>query len=406
MNILKGLDHPNIYKLYETWETDRIWFLSTEYCKGGELFYYIVKQESKHLNEGEAAQIMRQGFSALKYLHENSICHRDIKPENFLLYKEKDPDNIKLIDFGLAKKLSENEIMNNPNGTAYYIAPEVLKGDYTVKCDVWSMGVVLYIMMCGRPPFKGKTNPEIISNVLKGEYHFDYPSFESASEDVKDFIARWLETDVDQRMSAAEAYDHPWIQKQWEKEEKNLTIPVEVPDNILDFMNSVNFKKTTLTFLASRIPEDQVENLRKAFIKIDVNGDGVLSKDELMKGVSKVPEWKIKDEDWDLVIQLMDTNNNGSIDYTEFIAGCMQSYVYLKENNLRHAFEYFDKDGNGTITLEELKESLSSDDLLLDEKELEAIISEIDKNADGMIDYKEFLEMMKKSDVLSSAFKA
>jgi calcium-dependent protein kinase len=91
-------------------------------------------------------------------------------------------------------------------------------------------------------------------------------------------------------MSAAEAYDHPWIQKQWEKEEKNLTIPIEVPDNILDFMNSVNFKKTTLTFLASRIPEDQVENLRKAFIKIDVNGDGVLSKDELMKGVSKVPE--------------------------------------------------------------------------------------------------------------------
>jgi calcium-dependent protein kinase len=133
MNILKGLDHPNIYKLYETWETDRICFLSTEYCKGGELFYYIVKQENKHLNEGEAAQIMRQGFSALKYLHENSICHRDIKPENFLLYKEKDPDNIKLIDFGLAKKLSENEIMNNPNGTAYYIAPEVLKGDYTVK---------------------------------------------------------------------------------------------------------------------------------------------------------------------------------------------------------------------------------------------------------------------------------
>lgn len=91
-------------------------------------------------------------------------------------------------------------------------------------------------------------------------------------------------------MSAAEAYDHPWIQKQWEKEEKLLIIPPEVPDNILDFMNSVNFKKTTLTFLASRIPEDQVENLRKAFIKIDVNGDGVLSKDELMKGVSKVPE--------------------------------------------------------------------------------------------------------------------
>jgi len=290
MNILKGLDHPNIYKLYETWETDRICFLSTEYCRGGELFYYIVKQEKKHLSEGEAALIMRQGFSALKYLHENSICHRDIKPENFLLYKEKNPDNIKLIDFGLAKKLSENEIMNNPNGTAYYIAPEVLKGEYSMKCDIWSMGVVLYIMMCGRPPFKGKTNPDIINSVLKGEYNFDYPSFESASEDVKDFITQCLEMDVDKRMSAAEAYDHPWIQKQWEKEEKDLTIPEDVPDSIMDFMNSVNFKKTTLTFLASRIPEEQIENLRKAFIKIDKNGDGALSKEELVVGVSAVPE--------------------------------------------------------------------------------------------------------------------
>lgn len=199
-------------------------------------------------------------------------------------------------------------------------------------------------------------------------------------------------------MSAAEAYDHPWIQKQWEKEEKLLTIPPEVPDSIMDFMNAVNFKKTTLTFLASRIPEDQIENLRKAFIKIDKNGDGVLSKQELSEGVSKVPGCNIKEEDWDLVLQLMDTNNNGNIDYTEFIAGCMQSYVYLKENNLKHAFEYFDKDGNGTITLEELKETLSSDDLLLDEKEIEMIISEIDKNDDGKIDYNEFLEMMKNND--------
>mmetsp|Transcript_25620 Transcript_25620/g.28444 ORF Transcript_25620/g.28444 Transcript_25620/m.28444 type:complete len:166 (+) Transcript_25620:49-546(+) len=163
---------------------------------------------------------------------------------------------------------------------------------------------------------------------------------------------------VDERMSAAGAYDHPWIQKQWEKEEKDLTVPEDVPNNIMDFMNAVNFKKTTLTFLASRIPEDQIENLRKAFIKIDINGDGVLSKQELVEGVSVVPECNIKEEDWDLVIQLMDTNNNGSIDYTEFIAGCMQSYVYLKENNLKQAFEYFDKDGNGTITFEELKDTL------------------------------------------------
>lgn len=256
VDILRQLDHPNIIKLYETWETERICFLVCEYCAGGELFYHIVKKEKKHLNEAEAAAVMRQGFSALKYLHGSGIAHRDIKPENFLLFKESDPDNVKLIDFGLSKKLSEDEIMNNPNGTAYYIAPEVLGGAYDKKCDIWSMGVVLYILLCGRPPFKGKSNPEIIKNVMKGEYSFDYPSFEQCSDDVKDFISRCLEKDVSKRFNAEEAFDHTWIRAQWDMDRANIEIPEDVPDNIQAFMNSVNFKKTTITFLASRIPED------------------------------------------------------------------------------------------------------------------------------------------------------
>ena len=98
-------------------------------CEGGELFYHITKK--KHLSEGQASSIMKQAFYALCYLHANRICHRDIKPENFLLYKEDDDSHIKLIDFGLAKKVNPNEVMNKPNGTPYYIAPEVLKGSYT-----------------------------------------------------------------------------------------------------------------------------------------------------------------------------------------------------------------------------------------------------------------------------------
>lgn len=202
---------------------------------------------------------MRQAFAALKYLHLNHIVHRDIKPENFLLFKDNDSSNVKLIDFGLAKKLTENEIMNNPNGTAYYIAPEVLGGEYDEKCDVWSMGVVLYILLCGRPPFKGKSNPEIIKAVLKGEYHFDYPSFDNVSPEVKDFISKCLEKDVSLRPTASEAYDHIWIKQQWDKEMEKLTIPADVPRSIQDFLNAVNFKKTTITFMASRIPEEQID---------------------------------------------------------------------------------------------------------------------------------------------------
>ena len=136
---------------------------------------------------------MRQAFYALCYLHNNKICHRDIKPENFLLFKEEDDSYIKLIDFGLSKRVSKNEIMNSPNGTPYYIAPEVLKGSYTSQCDTWSMGVVLFIMLSGKPPFGGRSNKEIIDNVLKGSFNFNNPAWNDVSKEAKDLIVKLLE---------------------------------------------------------------------------------------------------------------------------------------------------------------------------------------------------------------------
>ena len=205
-------------------------------------------------------------------------------------------------------------------------------------------------------------------------------------------------------MSAAEAYEHEWIKKQWDQEEAKLEIPEDVPKNIQGFIDAVNFKKTTITFIASRIPEEEIVKLREAFIKLDKNGDGVLSKTELMDGVSEIPQCAIREDDWDLIMSVMDTNNSGSIDYIEFIAACMQSYVYLKENNLQNAFEYFDKDGNGTITLEELKQTLASDEVMLDAADVEAIINEVDVNKDGCIDYKEFMKMMQSGEGISNSF--
>ena len=150
------------------------------------------------------------------------IAHRDIKPENFLLYKEDDDSHIKLIDFGLAKQIEANEVMNAPNGTPYYIAPEVLKGSYTTQCDNWSMGVVLFIMLSGKPPFGGKTNKEIIDNVLKGTYSFSNPVWDQISDDAKDLIQKLLNKQADERLTAEEAYAHPWIQQQKDKEFANV----------------------------------------------------------------------------------------------------------------------------------------------------------------------------------------
>ena len=184
---------------------------STRLCEGGELFYHITKK--KHLTEARAAMVMKQAFYALCYLHNNMICHRDIKPENFLLYKEDDDSHIKLIDFGLAKKVSKSELMTTPNGTPYYIAPEVLKGSYTTLCDNWSMGVVMFIMLSGKPPFPGKDNNEILNNVLNGQFDFKHQVWEVISDSAKDLINKLLNRNSDERLTALEAYNHPWIQQ-------------------------------------------------------------------------------------------------------------------------------------------------------------------------------------------------
>ncbi|CDW81524.1 protein kinase domain containing protein [Stylonychia lemnae] len=384
-------DHPNIIKLYEIWEWQSICFLVTEYCEGGELFYFIVQR--RFLNEREAALIMKQSFSALKYLHENKISHRDIKPENFLLKYKEDITNMKLIDFGLSKDYSEISCMQTPCGSPYYIAPEVFNQNYDEKCDLWSMGVVLYILLSGKVPFPGESHKEIIENVLMGEFTFNHDTFKSVSPLAKDLIARLLVKDVSQRYSAADAYNHPMIQNI----ENNLEtgIAPEAFENMKRFIDAANLKKATLIYLAAKLPERDFEELRKLFIQVDSNGDGRITLDEFVQalinyGINYTPE-----ETWDLMNKL-DTNFNGFVDYTEFLAGCMKSKIYLKEDYLRIAFSYFDKDGSGAITIDELKLVLGAGGIGIPDYEIEKLMQEADINRDNQIDYSEFLEMMKK----------
>jgi calcium-dependent protein kinase len=136
---------------------------------------------------------------------------RDIKPENFLLKDKEDITNVKLIDFGLSKDYSELKVMQTPSGSPYYIAPEVFNSSYNAKCDLWSMGVVLYILLSGKVPFPGESNKEIIENVLRGDYHFNHEPFKIVSAEAKDLIGGLLIKDVNLRLSAHQAFSHPWI---------------------------------------------------------------------------------------------------------------------------------------------------------------------------------------------------
>lgn len=160
-------------------------------------------------------------------------------------------------------------------------------------------------------------------------------------------------------------------------------------------MNTAKLRQSTLTYIASRIPESQISELRAAFTKFDKNGDGQLTHEELLEGIQQIKAIKLSVEDITKAMQVIDSNNNGVIDYTEFIAACMYSQDYTQEKQIKQAFQYFDKDNSGTITADELRHCLQSEDQTLTEDEINNLIREVDNNEDGVIDYKEFLEMMR-----------
>ena len=179
-------------RLYEFYEDEKYYHLVTEHIEGGELFDFIIK--SKMLTEPIAAHFMRQLLSAVSYCHANNIVHRDLKPENLLLDQESATATLKIIDFGTSTfHKSTDPMMTKRYGTAYYIAPEVLQKDYTEKCDVWSCGVILYILLCGKPPFYGRQDKEILKRVHRGEYSLKGQVWDSISSSAKRLIARMLD---------------------------------------------------------------------------------------------------------------------------------------------------------------------------------------------------------------------
>lgn len=214
------LDHPNIVKVFETLEDSHNLYLSMEYCSGGELFDLI--KEHSRFNESDAACLMYQILRTVSYCHAKCVAHRDIKPENFLLKERSSlehlPDSgLKLIDFDASKRYAPGrpDVMRSVCGTAYYVAPEVLAGrGYNELCDVWSCGVILYILLCGSPPFSGACDEEICKHVRYSAINFELDDFAKVSEDVKELIRRMCNRNVAKRPSAEECLRSPWVMKQ------------------------------------------------------------------------------------------------------------------------------------------------------------------------------------------------
>jgi calcium-dependent protein kinase len=388
INVMKLADHPYIVKLYEVWEDDRYIFLVLENCTGGELFNYIVQK--KRLSEREASKIFHQLLTSIYYLHQQGIVHRDLKPENLLFASEPSEGSpIKLCDFGLAKLCGNSaQKMTSKIGTPFYIAPEILSdGGYGASCDIWSCGVILYILLSGFPPFYGRTENLIFQKIRSGTYDFNRQEWSSVSESAKNLIRNLLVVNPENRYSMEQALAHPWLSSQEAPVEATLEINVEALNN---FTNSVRMKKLVLLCIASQSSDNDIKNLREAFVKLDTNGDGTLSFEEMKQGIASTGNSSIN---LDALISEMDFDRSGRIDYSEFLASTLDKNVYMQEERLYMAFKVFDKDGSGKISANELKEILGNQGQS-DSELWEQLIGECDVNRDGEIDFNEFLALM------------
>ena len=404
INILKTMDHPNIVKIFEFYSNKDSYSIIMEYCRGGQLVSEI--KSYGPFDEKYTAYVMYQIFSAINYCHNMNIIHRDLKPENILIVsknKSNNYPNIKIGDFGMSKVVEKNAIQNLVVGTIYYVAPEVIKKKYNEKCDIWSCGVIMYVLLTKKPPFNGEMTEEIIASIEKGEYDLKSSPFDKISNNALDLIQKLLNKDVEKRISAQEALNHPWFKEQQSRELYNEILDQNIVQKLLNNLkkykkNSI-LQETALAYLVHNFPQmKDVINACKLFNQIDLNGDGKITEHELYKGLCTKIKSDTLEEDVRNIYQKLDMDDDGYIEYEEFVRAAVSKEKFMGDNVLKFAFRFFDKDNSGKIDFDEIekvfKKSVTDKDHV--EEALNKIIYEADLNRDGKISFEEFSLVMKK----------
>jgi calcium-dependent protein kinase len=391
VEILKKLVHPNIMQIFEFYEDKKNFYIITELCEGGELFDQIVDKGS--FNETEAANVMKQLISAINYIHTNNIVHRDLKPENILLDTKKN-NIIKIIDWGTARFFEKNKKMNKVSGTPYYIAPEVLFEKYDEKCDIWSCGVIMYILLCGYPPFNGETDNEILNKIKTGKYVFPEEEWDNISDEAKDLISKMLEFNPGNRLSASDCLTHKWLTENTKKV-IDTKFSIKCLNNMKKFHAERKLQQAALTYIVNHLLSKEEKNeLLELFQAFDKNGDGVLSREEIYEGYKSILGEVEAAKEVDRIMNEVDIDRSGTIDYNEFVMAATNRQNILNKEKLEATFKMFDKDGSGSISAEEIRSFLGNS--FTDQKSLNAIIKEVDENGDGEISLLEFKDMMLK----------
>lgn len=379
--------HPNVISIKGAYEDAVAVHVVMELCAGGELFDRIIQRG--HYTERKAAELTRTIVGVVEACHSLGVMHRDLKPENFLFVDQKEDSLLKTIDFGLSVFFKPGEKFNDVVGSPYYVAPEVLRKRYGPEADVWSAGVIVYILLSGVPPFWAETEQGIFEQVLHGDLDFSSEPWPSISESAKDIVRKMLVRDPRRRLTAHQVLCHPWVQVDGVAPDKPLDSAVLSRMKQFSAMNKL--KKVALRVIAQCLSEEEIAGLKQMFKMIDADNSGQITFEELKAGLKRVGA-NLKDSEIYDLMQAADVDNSGTIDYGEFLAATLHLNKVQKEDHLFAAFSYFDKDGSGYITPDELQKVC--EEFGLEDVRLEEMIREVDQDNDGLIDYNEFVAMM------------
>lgn len=387
LEIMMIVDHPNIIRLYDTFEDELYLHLVMELCTGGDVCERIL--ERGFFTEAQAAALMKILLGAVNYLHLNNITHRDLKPENFL-YVDTNSDEVKICDFGMSVR-NHRTRMKSIAGTPYYLAPEVLKGNYTKACDVWSLGVFMYFILTGKHPFKGQTMESIYDKASKGVPDIDLSKIDNASDAAKDLLRKMLTVQPTKRINLLEAINHKWLSTV--QQQSTFKIPEGVFKSLSKYKAKNKLWQEAIKIVVKNLSNAQIKTLREAFISMDTTNSGFITAADLQKSM-KTHGFNLAYEEIEHIIQNCSYIHAGKINYSDFLVASLNKKALRTEELMWEAFKIFDIKGQGKINLKEMEGALRLAGCEFTEEEFKELISEaqIDENCD--IDFENFKVIM------------